>query len=161
VNIIEYALKMEKDGEAYYRDLAANAENKSIEDIFNILADAEAQHYEAFLQLRDNLPIPLVEEKTLSQVKNIFQQMQLRKEKLEVDESQVEAYKKARNIEKESREFYLQKAGELTDPMQKSLCLKMAAEEKQHYIILSNIIDFMSRPDTWLEDAEWHHMDEY
>ena len=161
MNIIEYALKMEKDGEAYYRDLAANAENKSIEDIFNILADAEAQHYEAFLQLRDNLPIPLVEEKTLSQVKNIFQQMQLRKEKLEVDESQVEAYKKARNIEKESREFYLQKAGELTDPMQKSLCLKMAAEEKQHYIILSNIIDFMSRPDTWLEDAEWHHMDEY
>jgi len=161
VNIIEYALKMEKDGEAYYRDLAVNAENKSIEEIFNILADAEAQHYEAFLQLRDNLPIPPVEEETLSQVKNIFQQMQLRKEKLEVDESQVEAYKKARNIEKESRDFYLQKAGELADPMQKSLCLKMAAEEKQHYIILCNIIDFMSKPDTWLEDAEWHHMDEY
>lgn len=161
MNIIEYALKMEKDGEIYYRDLAANAGNNGVEDIFNLMADAEAQHYKAFLQLRDNLPIPVTDDKILSQVKNVFQQMQLNKDKVSVKDEQVEAYKKARTIEKESREFYLQKAGELSDPTERDLCLKIAEEEKQHYLILDNIIEFMSRPDTWLEDAEWHHMDVY
>jgi len=27
--------------------------------------------------------------------------------------------------------------------------------------LLENIIDFISRPRNWLENAEWHHLDKY
>ena len=161
MNIVDYALKMEKDGEAYYRDLAATAGNKGIKEIFNMLAEAEANHYQSFLKLKQNLPILAYDENIFARAKNIFQQMQLDQDPLDVQIGQVEAYKKARDIEIESRQFYLKKADELFDPVEKELCLKIAEEEKQHIILLETIIDFLSRPATWLENAEWRHLDSY
>lgn len=161
MNIIEYALEMEKDGEDYYRNLAAKAGNKGIENIFLALANAEAKHYQAFLQLRDGLSIPSSDEDILSHAKSIFQKMKLDQDPLNVQDDQVEAYKKARQIEKESKDFYLQKATELSNPIEKELCLKLAEEEMQHYILLDAMIDFISKPYTWLENAEWSHLDDY
>ncbi|MCF6281740.1 MAG: ferritin family protein [Candidatus Polarisedimenticolaceae bacterium] len=162
MNIIEYALEMEKDGERYYRDLALNAKLKGIQKIFNSLADAEAKHYRSFLQLRDNLP-PTTDddENILLHAKNIFKQIHLDDVPLHGHDDQVEIYKKARQIEDESRAFYLQKAAELSDPAEKELCLKIAEEELQHSILLDAMIDFISRPYTWLENAEWSHLDSY
>jgi len=161
MNIIEYALEMEKDGEDYYRDLAAKAGNKGIENIFLTLANAEAKHYQAFLKLRDNISLPADDEDILSYAKTIFQEMDLDKDPLNIQNNQVEAYKKARQIEKESKDFYLQKATELSNPVEKELCLKLAEEEMQHYILLDAMIDFISEPYTWLENAEWSHLDDY
>jgi len=161
VNIIEYALKMEREGEKYYRDLAAKAGNKGIEGIFHSLADAEAKHYQALLRLRDNLPLPVYDENILLHAKSIFQQMSLDQDPINPRDDQLAAYKKARQIEKESRGFYLQKAEELTNQGAKELCLKIAAAEQQHYILLDAMVDFISSPDTWLENAEWNHLDNY
>ncbi len=152
---------MEREGEDYYRGLAAKAGNKGIEGIFHTLADAEAKHYQALLQLRDNLPLPVYDENILLYAKNVFQQMRLDQDPINVQDDQVEAYKKACQIEKESREFYLQKAEELPNQAEKELCLKIAEEEMQHYILLDAMIDFISRPYTWLENAEWSHPDSY
>jgi rubrerythrin len=43
----------------------------------------------------------------------------------------------------------------------KEIFLKLADEEKKHYFLLENIIDFVSRPQKWLENAEFYHLDEY
>lgn len=37
----------------------------------------------------------------------------------------------------------------------------MAGEEKRHFFILENIIDFVSRPQSWLENAEFNKLEEY
>lgn len=34
-------------------------------------------------------------------------------------------------------------------------------EEKKHYFLLDNIIEFVSRPEQWLENAEFYHLEEY
>ena len=161
MNIFEYAMKVEKDGEAYYRELAEKAEDDRIKEIFHMLAEAEVQHYQALLQLSNNQPIQATDNSTLSRIKNVFQQMHDDAGNENVNQDQIDAYKKARDVEKKSREFYLEKAEELTDPTQKELCLKIAAEEQKHYLIMDNIIEFISHPNTWLEDAEWRHVDEY
>ena len=44
---------------------------------------------------------------------------------------------------------------------QKDVFLKLADEEKKHYFLLGNIIEFISRPEHWLENAEFHHLEEY
>lgn len=69
--------------------------------------------------------------------------------------------KKAQEIEKKSQIFYLEKADEVNNPSQKEIFLKIADEEKKHYFILENILDFVSRPQNWLENAEWYHLEEY
>jgi len=74
---------------------------------------------------------------------------------------QVKLYEKAQDIEKKSEDFYRQKAGEVEQQYQREIFLALAEEEKKHYFLLENIIQFVSRPQTWLENAEFYHLDEY
>jgi rubrerythrin len=97
----------------------------------------------------------------LSDAKSIFEQVKQAADKFSFEASQVETYKKAQDIEKESREFYLQKADEVQDHCQKGIFRKLAEEENKHYFLLDNIIDFVSRPEQWLENAEFHHLEDY
>jgi rubrerythrin len=73
------------------------------------------------------------------------------------------AYRKARDIEEKSRQFYREKAQEETDQQSRVLLERLALEEDKHYRIMDNIVEFVSRPEpgNWLENAEWHHLDTY
>ena len=44
---------------------------------------------------------------------------------------------------------------------QKALFEKLAEEEKKHYRLMSNLVDFVASPKTWLEDARFTRLDEY
>jgi rubrerythrin len=161
MDIVEYALQMEKDGEEYYRKLAAEAENEGIRQIFEMLADTEVEHYQTFLKIKNNQPIPAADDRIVSKVQNVFQQMQDDGSWEKVTGDQSEAYRKARDVEMKSHEFYLEKANELTDPAQKALCQRIAEEEREHYQILDSILEFIDHPSAWMENAEWRHMDEF
>ncbi len=162
MNIIDYALQMEKDGEDYYRELAAKADNAGVKQVFTILADAEAEHYETFMQMKENHPVTRKEGDHISKIKNLFTEMKSQGEgDQSIDSEQIAAYTKARDVERKSQETYQQKADEISDPEQKNLCLQIAEEEGKHYIILDNLIEFLQHPDTWVEDAEWHNMADY
>ena len=160
MDIYEYAMQMERDGESYYRDLAAKTANKGIKKIFTMLADAEMIHYKVFSAMKKREQLPSPDAPLLSGIKNIFQR--LKEEGTgSVDASQIALYRKAQDIEKKSRDFYLQKAEESKDKNEKTAFLKIAQQEKIHYLILGKIIDFVDKPETWLEDPEWYHLEEY
>lgn len=44
---------------------------------------------------------------------------------------------------------------------QKNLLLKLAEEEKKHMFLLENLVEFIPRPETWIENAEFNHLVEY
>ncbi len=52
------------------------------------------------------------------------------------------------------------KMKEEKDPHRKEIFLKLAEEEKNHCVLLENIIGFVSQPADWLENPEWYHLDE-
>jgi rubrerythrin len=160
MNIFEYAMQMEKDGENYYRQLAEKVNNKGIQTILTMLADEEVKHYNALVKIQAQKP-QMAETTILTDARNVFEQMKESNEKFNIDVNQIELYKEAQKIEERSINFYLEKADEVTEEYQKELFLKLAEEEKKHYFLLENIIEFVSRPQTWLENAEWHHLDEY
>ena len=105
--------------------------------------------------------IPFIDTDILPDAKSLFEKMKSGVRQFNFDESQKELYKKAQGIEAESRDFYLKQSSEAENGLQKELFLRLAEEEKKHYFLLENIIEFVSQPDTWLENAEWHHLDEY
>lgn len=161
MDIYEYAMQMEKDGETYYRELAGKVDNKGLKKIVTMLANAEVIHYNVFLKMKMNQGIHLTDTPILSNAKNIFTKMKEEKDTFGVNVSYVGLYKKAQEIEKKSQIFYLEKADEVNIPSQREIFLKIAEEENKHYFILENIINFVSRPQTWLENAEWYHLEEY
>jgi len=103
----------------------------------------------------------MAETTILTDAKNIFAQIKESGESFDFDIKQTELYKKAQDIEEKSRDFYLEKANEVKEECQKGLFLKLAEEEKKHYFLLDNIIEFVSRPEHWLENAEFYHLEEY
>jgi rubrerythrin len=50
-DVIQFAVRIEEDGEAFYRKAALAAEDKDTRDLFNFLADEEIQHKELFREM--------------------------------------------------------------------------------------------------------------
>ena len=161
MNIYDYALQMEKESEDYYRQLAQRTNSKGLKTIFNMLGDEEAQHYRVVADMKSKMPARVPETNILPDAKEVFRQMTNNIEKFDFSGEQLKFYEKAQEIEQKSRNFYLQKADEVEDEVQKRIFKSLAEEEKKHFFLLQNIIDFVAMPKDWLENAEWYHLDEY
>ncbi|MBN1671786.1 MAG: ferritin family protein [Kiritimatiellae bacterium] len=161
MDIFEFALKMERDGEAYYRELAEKSTDPGLASILKMLAEEEVRHAELIEALAGGSAAEAEAATVLTDAKNVFVKMKEEQREFSFHISQIDLYKKAQELEKKSQDFYAAKAEEAADGRQKKLFLQLAEQEKQHDFLLDNIIEFVSRPQTWLENAEWHHLDEY
>ncbi|MFH2011478.1 MAG: ferritin family protein [Pseudomonadota bacterium] len=162
MNIYKYAMKMEKDGEKYYRELAKKTEDLGLQNILKMLADEEVKHYHIIEQIsRKDKDAEVTETEILKNAKNIFIEMKKEGLKLKPNTPQTKLYRKALEIEKKSCEFYLDKSNTVEIESQKKIFFKLAEEEKKHMFLMENIVEFVSRPETWIEDAEFNHLDEY
>ncbi len=159
MNIYDYAMQMEKDGEVFYRELADRSRNKGLKTILTMLADAEVKHYNLFQSMKTHEKILFSDSTISGDVKNVF--IKMKEEKLfDADVTQVELYKEAQGIEEKTRSFYLEKSTEVP-AAQKDIFLKIADEERKHFLILDRIIEFVNRPVYWLENPEWYHLEPY
>jgi rubrerythrin len=154
-------MEKEQFSEQYYRELAQKAPHKGLVSILTMLADEEHGHFEVVSKMREAVPAGVDDTILLTNAKTIFAKMRQSREKFKFGDTQIDLYKKAQDIEKDSRSFYLQKAKEATDPSHKAIFDRLAEEENKHYFLLENIIEFVSRPQTWLENAEFHHLEQY
>lgn len=160
MDILTFAMQMEKDGEAYYRQLAHRTSNTGLRTILNMLADEEVKHQQTLEGLQDpNAAAPPCE--VLVRAKNIFAEMDADQTALSDESAQVDLYRKALSLEERGRAFYQEKASELGDDSQVAVFQMLAREEAKHAFLLRNIVDFVSRPQGWLEDAEFNHLDAY
>ena len=160
MDIFTFAMQFEKDGESYYRELADKQSHAGIREICFMLAEAEAKHYHVIEQLSHNVKPKDFETPLLSNAKNVFRTMKVEKQDVSMTSS-LEMYEKALALEKDSLKFYLQQAEKETDSLLKEVFGLLANEEKQHAFLLEAIIEFVNRPQTWLENAEFNHLDEY
>ena len=161
MNIFEFGMQMEKDGEQFYRELAARAGSKGLSHILEKLADSEVDHFNTLKRLSEKSDPAFAETHLLTDVKNVFARMKEEEKAFDFNVSQADLYRKAQDLEKKSEAFYLEQSAAAESSDHKAIFNRFAAEEKQHVVILENIIEFISRPETWLENAEWHHMEEY
>lgn len=161
MDIFEYALKMEKDGEDFYRRIAEKAGNAGLRTIVTMLADEEVKHYKAIEKIRQSRAAQMTQTAILKNARNVFARMKHKQDEFAADQEQVELYRKAQEIEKRSQEFYEEKAAQVDRKEQKQLFEQLAVEEAKHFFLIGNLIDFVSRPKLWLENAEWHHLEEY
>lgn len=164
MNAYDFAMQMERDGEKFYSELAGNTQVEGIRTIMTMLAGEEVKHYNTIALLKKQAGYSLTPETdVLGKVKNIFLRMKDEKAGLRFESSELESYRKARDIEEMSRTFYLAKAAETHQEEEKQIFLSLASEEEKHLRIMENIVEFVARPEPgyWLENAEWHHLEEY
>ncbi len=155
MNIFDYAMQIEEEGEVLYAQFSKNAPNKGMTKIFTDLAVQERKHYEMFKKMKLNNDVEISDTPFWDNVKSIFADWKSNKNKFNFDISQADLYRKALDIEKKSIDFYTEKSKEVKDVKQKQLFLKIADEEKKHYAVMENIIEFITMPERWFENAEF------
>jgi rubrerythrin len=165
MNIYDFALQLEQDSESFYRDMAAHTSDAGMQKIWNALANDEVKHYMIVKQLKAEAPAPQMEDTAvLATAHSVFSQMAGRAfdaEPLVHNDLAVDAYRQAQELERQSREYYQEKADEVSQESHKALLLRIAQEENKHYFLLDHMIEFVNRPQTWIEDAEFNHLEEY
>ena len=159
MNIFEQAMEIESEGMGLYRDFALEAPNRGMENIFTWLAEQEQKHYKVFKAMKFGKPATVAESTVLSDVKKIFEEWKDQTPCIEVNAPQTVLYRKALAVEKKSVEIY-EKYAETAPAPQKEIFQMIARQEKGHQVIMENIIEIVSKPEVWAENAEFSHLDE-
>lgn len=161
MNIFQFAMDKEKFSEDYYRQLAEKTGNEGLRNICTMLAVEESKHYRIVQKMQSKTADEVTETSLLKNSREIFESMRKSAEKFNLDISELELYQKARDIEQQSKTFYLEKSEEVEDTNQKEIFKKLAKEEQKHYILIDKICDFVARPQWFLENAEMYRFDDY
>lgn len=167
MDILEYARDIETQGEQLYREMAAESSIAEISSIFGFLAREERHHYELLEAMSRHTTLPPIKKSSiLSDSKAGFKKlttqfnapgtMKINREyaldtALEFENKSVSLYEKA----------IAESAG---DPGSRNICLvlnTMVEQEKNHVRLIDSLKEFQRHPYEWLENAEWHHLDEY
>ncbi len=160
MDIFQFAMQMEKDGEQFYRELAAKVKDEGVARILVMLADDEVKHYHILSRMQQGAP-SMTETSVLKDAKNVFRQMKGKRSGFAFDVSQKEGLKKALEIEERSERFYLEKSKEVETDAHGDLLRRIAEEERRHVHLLDHMIEFAARPESWLDNAEFSNLEDY
>lgn len=162
MDIFKFAMEKEQLSEDYYRRLSKKTNNEGLSNILIMLAEEERKHFIVVQQMQQQQKQQTqTYTDVLANARQIFEKMRQSTENFCLDITEPDLYEKARDIEKESMKFYLEKSKEVTDPSQKEIFKMLADEEKKHLALVQGIYDFVARPQWFLENAEMYHFDDY
>ncbi len=128
--------------------------------IFSWLADQEKKHYSIFKKMKDAVPVLIEKDAFFKSVLSIFSGWKESRARLNVKTSQVELYRKALEVEEDSIKLYEEGAEKANNAAMQAVFLQIAAEEKAHRQVMENIIELITKPDTWAENAEFGYRGE-
>jgi len=155
MNAYEYAMKVEKDGEKYYRDLADKSLYTGLKMVFNILANEEVKHYNIIKDMMEKSDIDFKNLDIILDTTTIYEALATEKDNVNFNNDEVQFYEEAIAREDGAQKFYLEKAQELENEDEKQVFLSLAAEEGKHAVVLQNILDFIEEPKNFVEAAEF------
>ncbi len=162
MEFFEFALEMETKTIESYRALAEKCQsNEGVKKILLMLAEDHEKHTDTLREMQTSSVVEMEETEVFREARRVFSDMQNNKSPFSCDIDQVRLYEDARELVLKKRQFYEDIAAKLETEESRALVAKMAEEEKKQAVVLDNIIEMVRRPETWLEDAEFHHLDEY
>lgn len=159
MDILDKAMKKEKNEESFYRGLSLECKMEELRIIFNLLANDEVKHYEILKNIKKSNRFNFYETDILTQVKKIFSELKRKDFIFEPDTTLIEVYSKAQDKEMQNENFYSQEAGKIKEKELKAIFMELAEDERRHYFLLENIIEFVSGPQGWMMSNEFENLD--
>ena len=163
MDFYQTAIDIEQLVEDDYRALADHCStNIGIKNILTMLADDHEKHRSAFIHMKKEEDIALIPDiGVFKKAKEIFSEIKKKQEPYTCDIDQVKLYEKARELVRNKISLYTDAMNGLKNEPQKKILQSIITEEMKQEKVLDNIIEMVNRPNTWLEDAEFYHLDEY
>lgn len=168
MNVFDFALKMELDGERYYREQAAKVKYEDLKVLLEGLADDEQRHYKIVEMLQNSNVDFLEADRTISKTTNIFEIgknkefMPKNKDSIaKLKNEQLDVYQAALLKEEESVKIYKKLRETVEQQAEKEILKKLMHEEEKHAEVLCNIIEMLNHVNEWVESPEFYHQKPY
>jgi len=155
MNVLEFAINMELEGEKYYNKQAENNNDNGLKNIFLMLAKDENDHAKILQNKSNNLPYELNNNETLSEAKNLFKGITDFKNEIKQTPEQLDLYRAALEKEKESINLYEKLLSESNDDKSRNLFNFLINQEKDHYTTLEELVSQLNKCNDWVESAEF------
>jgi rubrerythrin len=158
MNIIEFAMKMESDGRAFYEKQAAASKTKEIREIFQYLAEEEQRHYLFFKSLADGdveVASKALDGGSIKITKNIFVQLIEENKTKRFGDDVRAAWTEALRIEERAVKMYSEETAKESDPERKRLLQRIADEERNHVYLCDNMLSFMADPQGFADSQDF------
>lgn len=160
------AIELEKKGYDFYATTAKRSNNPLAVSTLNGLAERELLHIERITQFYQDLTgeksLPAdwlknveVPPTKLELIKPILHKLEISlNQKFESEKSIEEAYAVAKGLERDSYSLYDRIAAESTDETTRKFFSSLAKEEKEHFAILEETLQYLDNPGEWYRKAE-------
>ena len=161
MEVLQFAITMEKDGEQYYLTQAAKNEGNALSVVFKTLAGDEARHAELLQNMQDDVPIELEAENAVTRDMNLFSSADDYQSAVKALPDQAELYHAALAKEQQSIDLYTKLKTDAKDEVSSGIFGFLVKEEQRHFHILEEIFRHVNRPNEWVESAEFGVREEY
>lgn len=161
MNVFEFAVNMEKDGEKYYLEQAERNGDNPLAVVFRRLAADETKHAQVIRDKIDGKPYELKNEDDLSAEMDLFLHEKDFQSSVKELPDQVELYHTALEKEQQSIDLYTDLLAKAEDETERRLFAFLVQEEQKHHSILEEMYRYVNRPNEWVESAEFGIREEY
>lgn len=158
MELLELALSMELDLEKFYQEQAELNKDNSLNVVFTMLAKEEKNHANILRTNADKLTLPLEDSNILIDVQPIFKNIDVLTHNLQ---NQLDTYRMALEKEQESLKFYQDLYANASKEHSKKVLQYLVNQEDKHCDILEELVNLVSRPDEWVESAEFGLREDY
>lgn len=161
MNRLEFAIQMENEGQAYYLELAEANKDNRLSTLFRKLANDERIHAEILSKRLKDLPYELSDNEELLSFENAFATNREMKNDIRTTLTQLDVYQAVLDRELKSVELYRDMRKNTNQGRDTILMDFLIFQETAHAKIFQGLVEFLTRPEEWVEDAEFGIREEY
>lgn len=158
MNIIDCAIKKTLETKTYFEKLAAGTTLSDLKRLFNLLAVAEQEHYEALMKLEKKVEAVGSGFTVLNEAACIFKPLVEKRDLLAELKTDPDAYRHVITEQEESIRFYEDLAAKAELQATRDLLKMIAEQERKQLNIIENIYAFMESPGTYLAWGEFSNL---
>jgi rubrerythrin len=160
------AIRMEIDGKEFYLEASRQSKNQMGRKLLESLSSEEDYHRKKFediyAAIEKEMGWPRIEFEPNGgkNLRTIFaREIANTSTAKDVLQTEIDTVQKAMDMESESREFYLQRKENATHPAEKQFYEIVAAEEREHFLVLLDYFEYLKDPAGWFVEKEHPSMD--
>ncbi|MDA8091739.1 MAG: ferritin family protein [Nitrospiraceae bacterium] len=151
MDAVEIAIKTETDAIDFYGKAAQKTSHPVGKKMFLSIIEDEKRHLEVLKCIFEGMDIEVPEGKNpMGRVKTVFDENRdLMLSRVAATSDEVQALEMAMKMEKDSVDFYEKAAASARERKEKAVFERLVEEEKQHYAIFSNTLQFLTDTGNW------------
>jgi rubrerythrin len=157
---LDLAKNIEKEGKEYYEKLAKESPERSLSGVFAFLAKEEQHHYDIFDALQKKQPVRTEPGTVSAEAKKMFAGLSSHFALPEMFYDYAAAYMRALEMERKSVALYDGMLAKASSKEERKILSFLILEEQKHEHLMEHMIEFVNKPNVFLETAEFNHLED-